>query len=112
MELKEPVRCIHTDPKTKKTTVKFLMPHVVERLRKYGWRVEHVAKPVEKAVKEANASIPENVPDVTGIVQGEMETLPEIPSVEFIDTPEPVTAEQPKPKRKYATGQPKKVTNK
>lgn len=103
MELKEPVRCIHTDPKTKKTTVKFLMPHVVERLRKYGWRVEHVAKPQPKA--EPVKEIPEA-------------EIPEIPEPEFIDTPEPVTEaeatpiEEPKPKRKYATGQPKKVTNK
>lgn len=130
MQLKEPVRCIHIDPKSKKTTVKFLMPHVAERMRKYGWRVEHVAKPVEPVVEEAKEPISDDAGSPIGMDLLGNAPEPEIPTLEFIETPEPVIQESTieeveaskitytaiqepeKPKRKYATGKPTKVTNK
>lgn len=115
MAQQELIRCIHTDKKTGKQTVKWLAPSVVARagfMKNYGYRVEHIAK--EKTEAIAVGEVKE--------VQEKEQAVSE--AVEFAQsfegTPEPVkleeepekVSEEPKTKRKYATGKPTKVTNK
>lgn len=119
MAQQELIRCIHTDKKTGKQTVKWLAPSVVARagfMKNYGYRVEHIAKEKtdaiavgevkevqekEQAVSEAVefAQSFEGTPEPISFTEDEISSLPAEPLAE-------------KPKKKYAARAPKKVTNK
>lgn len=110
MAQQELIRCIHTDKKTGKQTVKWLAPSVVARagfMKNYGYRVEHIAKEKTEAIAVGEIKeVQENEQVVSEAVEF---------SQSFEQTPEPIAPEpvqEEKPKRKYATGKPTKVTNK